>query len=301
MGLASLGVFLLILGTIWSYRSEEAGMQESEVILEFSHGVSNPDPEFGVIKCVDGVASFEYTFTNGAAHSNFGLMLFLDGILQPYCLELGNPEQVIYPIELSPNEERTVEIFFTPATTLNDSSDLYITAIYDVLHRPEDADANPLFLHHLSQSLPFSIDYDGSVYQKQAYAAESSSHVEKVSVVAEGSNSEEDSNSDLHLYAISSEVDDSQELLLQLFSENSIDTDYRVYLFECHEPVTWENGQIYCDIHAENGTISTITCKLDSVSPESFYYAIAVPLDISDRWNAPLVLKSRTVIFAEGG
>ena len=299
MGLASLGVFLLILGTIWSYRSEEPGMQESEVILEFSHGVSNPDPEFGVIKCVDGVASFEYTFTNGAAHSNFGLMLFLDGILQPYCLELGKPEQVIYPIELSPNEERTAEIFFTPATTLTENSDLYITAIYDVLHRPEDPDANPLFLHHLSQSLPFSIDYDGSVYQKQAYAAESSSHVAKVSVVEEDSISEEESASDLQLYAISSEEDDSQELVLQLICKNGIDTDYRVYLFECHEPVMWDDGQLYYDIHATDGTISTITCTIDSVSPELFYYAVAVPIDISNRWSAPLVLKSRTGVFPD--
>ena len=287
-------LFILVLGliTIQSRPGQTPSENIGEVYLEYSHGVTSPDPEQGIIKCAGDCASFDYTFCNGDLPSNFGLLLFLDGMIQPYSTSEDNTAQVMHIFELQPAEEKTVSILFTPISQTVSQSSLYITAIYDAQNNLVDAANSNPFAHHLSQTLPFWVEHVSAQSQLSYESIEFSPHIVQN---LDTYYSEYNELPEYGLIAMNfGSCEDKPSLCLRVYATEDSDADYRIYLFENHTPVIWEN-QMYQDIHIAAHSYTEMTLELDCLSTESFYYAIAVPLGIEDRWNAPHVQKSESI------
>lgn len=270
---------------------------DGEVYLEFSHGVTSPDPEQGIIECDGEYVSFDYTFNNGDLPSNFGMLLFLDGMIQPYSTDENDTVQVMHIIKLQPGEEKTINICFAPITAEKSRSSLYITAVYDAENALADAEKQNGFVHHLSQSLPFWIEHSTAQSQQGLENIDfSPCGAESVDIIF----SKYDKLPEYGPITLNFTLSDQEkaELHLWVYSADHSDMDYRIYFFENHRPVMLK-GQMYQDIHIAAGSYADITVGFDFLLAKSFYYAIAVPLNVEDRWEAPQILKSKSIIFNE--
>lgn len=296
--LGTLVAILMVLLVLFAAKTEpmhNTDENDSEVFLEYSHGVSSPDPEYGVIACSNNVASFEYVFQNGELPSNFGLLLFLDGMLQPYSTDERSDVRLMHIVELQPGEEKSIEILFKPVVTQNARSSLYIAAIYDADNNMVNAGSNGPFVHHLSQSIPLWVEVGAGQRQQKIPAIDISNCAIDAVTLSYSSYERLPQNDTIFLDSQIS-PDGTTNLHLQVYCPYDDGANYRIYLFENHRLIMWENQQ-YCDTNISAGSYADVSLALKPAAADSFYYAIAVPTKVADRWSAPLVVKSKSIVI----
>lgn len=159
-------VFLLLSGGCSdpvSQVSPEGNGGELLASFECSHGVSSINPIEDCLEFSGSPVEVGYTFKNGNIASNFGLLLFVDGRLQPF--QIDNQDLVeIGIIELEAGEERTFVITFTPVIgRIGEVKHLHILALFDAANNIESPTIGPMFYHAMSQTIPIDIQINADV------------------------------------------------------------------------------------------------------------------------------------------
>lgn len=139
------------------YKNQEVQEGDTSVSFECSHGVSSLDPSKEQLAFNGAPIELSYTFQNGEIASNFGLLLFLNGEIQPF--QIDNQDIVkIGIVELEPDEEKTLNITFLPVIgQAGETLHLHICAIFDMVSDIESPTIAPFFYHAMSQAIPIDV------------------------------------------------------------------------------------------------------------------------------------------------
>lgn len=136
------------------YRDQEG---DTSVSFECSHGVSSFDPSKEHLTFNGAPIELSYTFQNGGIASNFGLLLFLNGEIQPFQIDSGDSD-TIGVIELEAGEEKTFTITFQPVIgQVGEILHLHIVAIFDMMSDISTPTIGPLFYQAMSQAIPIDV------------------------------------------------------------------------------------------------------------------------------------------------
>lgn len=114
--------------------------QTEEVMYAYGFGLVSPDPETNMV--YDGSPiEFEYFIDNGGASMSVGMLMFVNGIPQTYCVE-GETEETYMHIQQSPaNQKITVKASFSPVTgRQGDTLSVRFLSILNPKNRPEKLD-----------------------------------------------------------------------------------------------------------------------------------------------------------------
>ncbi len=149
------------------YNDQEGQEGETLISFECSHGVSSFDPSKEHLTYNGAPIELSYTFQNGEIASNFGLLLFLNGKIQPF--QIDNQDSAMTGIvELRPNEKKTLDITFLPIIgQAGETLHLHICAIFDMISDIEAPTLAPYFYHEMSQAIPIDVYMNADVDQTQ--------------------------------------------------------------------------------------------------------------------------------------
>lgn len=249
---------------------------KNESYVEFGHGVVDPDPETGRLSYTGESVRFTYQFNNGDAPVEFGIMMFLDGQIQPFSVD-GSDAREMQTFDFSGRTTNNYEFEFTPVTgEMGDELFLYIIGIYDVSSNPETTIALP-FLHAVSQSFPLVTVMEES----SNYIPVQSSEVQVTTVDAE------DNSSGGDIFRLAHEVG-TDVLTLKL---QALTGEYRIHVFVNHTPI------LNFDAETDGKHKQVIELSLLDIDSNSFVYAVAVPTHDHERMAPTPVLKTATSVW----
>jgi len=268
-----LAILFLLSGCI----PKENTPEQNESYVEFWHGVVEPDSKIGRLSYTGESVHFTYQFSNSDAPAELGIIMFLDGQIQPYSVD-GSDAQEMHAFEFSGRITKNYEFEFTPITgEKGDELFLYIIGIYDVNSNPETTIAPP-FLHAVSQSFPFEIVMEeASTYTSTTQSSE----VQVMTIDAE------DNSSGGDIFRLVHEVG-SDDLKLEL---QALSGEYRIHVFTNHSPI------LNFDVATDEKHMQVIDLNLPDIEDNGFVYAIAVPTHDHERMTPTPVLKTETSVW----
>lgn len=260
---------------------------------ECIHGLSNEDYYTSGIIYSGKPITVDYNFTNTNMDSNFGLMLFVDGFIQPFSLG-NNTDCCNYQIVSLSKESKntTVNITFNPILGMKgDILDLHIIAIFDMgtdYNAPTIAQA---FYHNMSQSLPISIimDEDAQPSVIAKYLDYNQCEIEI------NDTSQQDGNTSCDISLLNKPLY-NQNLSIDILNGFSNDAQYYLYVYINNNPVKI-NGESFLKMTYPATSKTNITMRLQGEKncANDLLYLLAIPVGFNDQFDAPLVLKMKTV------
>lgn len=264
---------------------------------ECIHGLSNGDYYTSGIIYNGQPITVKYSFTNVNMNSNFGLMLFLDGFIQPFALD-NDTEYSNYQIVML-SENRTVTITFNPVWgTKGDILNLHIIAIFDMAADYDTPTIAQAFYHNMSQTIPVNIimDADAKPSLNVKYSDYSQCEIEINNTSQQNGNISND-------ILLLDEPIYNENLNVDILNGFNNDAQYYLYAYINNEPIQI-NGESFLKIACPATTKTNITMQLQAGSnrENDLLYLLAIPVEFNDPFDAPLVLKMKTVpLGAERG
>ena len=264
---------------------------------ECNHGLLNQDIYTTGLNYKGNPIELEYAFNNVNMDSNFGLMLFLNGKIQPFTLDEYS-ESNIHIVDLPKNTtSKSVNISFNPIMgQRGETLQLFIIALFDAgpdYHTPTLA---PAFYHSLSQSLPISIymEKDASVTAQTTYTSLYSCNFSAGSPEAQNDATYDDIAFSGDLLSL------DRKFEFSLTNASDIDTNYYIYAYVNNVPIEInEKGLFPLSCPAKSKI--TVTAKLlgSSIQDDDLFYVIAVPSQNIDIEHFQSTLKTKTLPLSE--
>lgn len=261
---------------------------------ECSHGVADHNLYETGLHYTGSKIEFDYAFHNVNMDSNFGIMLFLNGLLQPFSLD-GSSESCIQIIDLKKDtQDKLVHISFDPITgESGQTAQLTIIAIFDAGTDYDCPTLAPYFFHNLSQSAPISIMMDKAATNMALPEGNSEYNCNFVL------KSSESQNQDIIDGLIPSEesIETNKAFNFSLLNAYEETVEYCVYAFINNQPIQINNASNFtlsCEPVSQvliEGTLMNYTQNEDS----DLFYIIAVPNHVYNIESFPPVLKMSTL------
>jgi len=270
-----------------------ASSSSKTVQYECNHGLLNQELYKTGLKYNGNPVELDYAFNNVNMDSNFGLMLFLNGIIQPFTLD-NETESNIQIVELSTGTiNKTVHISFDPIIGKSgENLQLNIIAIFDAGSNYNTPTLAPAFYHSLSQSLPVSL-YMGTnssnttqtLYNSQYYCNFSNNSPTLLS---------DETCDDIIFSDEAISLDETFEF--SLINTSEIDADYYIYAYINNTPIKINEQGLFLLACPAKSKIS-VTSKLlgNSIGKDDVFYIIAVPHQTETTNYFQSTLKTKTI------
>ena len=91
---------------------EHQGSQEDT--LRISHGIIDPDPQTGKLVYNDAPVTCTYMLNNEGAKTEWGIVIYVNGVQQPYTVDNGAQESVCHIFTVGEKSRKDLKITFTP-------------------------------------------------------------------------------------------------------------------------------------------------------------------------------------------
>ena len=260
---------------------------------ECSHGLANQTIYESGLHYTGSEIEFDYAFHNVNMDSNFGIMLFLNGQLQPFILN-ENSESHLQIVNLKKDTQyESVHISFNPINgEKGDTLQLTIVSIFDADTDYTTPTLAPAFFHSLSQSAPIKIimDVDTTDTIQLENNTEYSCNFHTKSVVTQ----DQDAFNGLSLSEETLKPGIAFELGLLSAYEKSV--EYSLYVFVNNQSILINDTPTFtvsCPPSSQVVIEGTLTS--DYNKDTDLIYIIAVPNDVYDIESFPPVLKAETL------
>jgi len=284
-----------------------------EMFATFSHGILAPDPEIRELSYNGKDITVQYNITNGEQDASFGLLIFVNGILQPYRVNENNT--TMYKIKLSKNQKLTIPISFKPIqVSKNNDNTVNFLLMLNPSFYPEGEIKSFGHNHTISQLLPWKLVSNiesqnissGSIIALENY---------KFTQIENNNTESAESNppynkSDIPLeMSINSNTaivldKDSDRCTIPLYISSRISGKYRVSIYINHKLIKAFDGYDYIDVDFKKDIAYKLLFNIDSSShnknvneSENFIYAMAVPVDYDYNNSDIEMVKSKTIIL----
>ncbi|WP_276624192.1 hypothetical protein [Syntrophomonas wolfei] len=277
-----------------------------EIFASFTHGILDPDPEIRNLVYDGKNVTVQYNILNGEQDASFGLLIFTNGVLQPFCINDGS-DTTMYRFNVLKNQSVTFPISFDPVQLNEKENTVYFLLMLDPDFYPEDKTQPFGHNHSISQLLPWKLvnNSAGSRTSKINIASIENFQQKQIEKSPpEFDQKDQKSDSPLELN-INSECpielnNNAKKISVPLNISSKINGKYRVSVFINHEPINAFDGCDYIDIDCDKDTNYKLTVNIDSSDlkdSNNFAYAIAVPVDYNFDGLDIQVAKSASVIL----
>lgn len=143
---------LLVSGCVQQQTIESSSPLPTQSEFSLSHGVSSIDILTEDLTFTGAPVHLTYEFETGNVDSNIGLLLFLNGNIQPFSVNDNHPS-VMNIVSLPATQKKVISLSFEPITGLaGDYLPLHIVAIFDAANRIENPTIATAFFQELSQT-----------------------------------------------------------------------------------------------------------------------------------------------------
>ena len=283
-----------------------------EVISEYtlSHGVSSLDVIKENLYYVGKPLQLEYTFENGNVDSNIGLLMFIDGDIQPFSVDGDEDPKVMNIIEMKADTEKTITVSFNPISgNAGETLPLHIVAIFDAGRTIKTPSISISFFQALSQAFPAKIQFDedsSCVLNEETYNSQFIVEVDKENF-SKLDIENSDTDSEITLQGFLSGKDQESKYMeleetytLELRNTSDEDTEYHIFCFVNNEPVLWNDSPYYSiSVSAKNAAYLDIKEHKNNdevdISGDDQLYFIALPIHDASKQMGTKVLKTKTV------
>lgn len=143
---------LLVSGCVQQQTVESSSPLPTQSEFSLSHGVSSIDILTEDLTFTGAPVHLTYEFETGNVDSNIGLLLFLNGDIQPFSVDDNYPS-VMNIVSLPANQKKVISLSFEPITGLaGDYLPLHIVAIFDAANRIDNSTIATAFFQELIQT-----------------------------------------------------------------------------------------------------------------------------------------------------
>lgn len=282
----------------------------------FSYGIVAPNDDQQVYEYTGEEVHipFKVTGLDEEVSSDFGLLVFVDGLAQPYRIQ-ANPaepsaEQLMHKFSLKYEETEEFDIVFTPVSgQKGDKVGVVFATILQPDYKPENENKPNYGIYHslsatLSQEIEFQADLSGDKKLQPYKDAVTEDIPEEIknqaeTVLTDGSSDYLDETTVNELLP----EDPDQNLItatngkakLKFRIYGGLETTYRTTIFVNHTPVQVK-GADYIETTLQKGKMNTVEIELDTSAYDKLntIYAISVVSgkDYLTNNNSPLKTKS---------
>ena len=232
-----------------------------------------------------GLFEVPYIFYGGQVDSEVGLLIFIDGIVQPYSLHDDTSEvafEYMHVFNIEANSEKVVMLSIAPTVgEIGDNLQLNFVCI----DFPLINDMSMLKLQGMSTTFSWRLSFFEDIVLHTA------AHT---SINASISDFSSDVDMDVDIYGyFHLEVDEGSGIVrfIDLMEEEG---EYRVTLFINNTPVRFNGGKTHFDINSRKGEKIVYDFKIDdySLSSLNIVYAISIRLVSGEENNQVDVFKT---------
>ena len=300
---------LLVSGCVQQQTIESSSPLPTQSEFSLSHGVSSIDILTEDLTFTGAPVHLTYEFETGNVDSNIGLLLFLNGNIQPFSVNDNHPS-VMNIVSLPATQKKVISLSFEPITGLaGDYLPLHIVAIFDAANRIENPTIATAFFQELSQAFPIrvSLDSDSTVSTCEAFY-EKSYTVHSLENAKVSKLSEMNSDFLFDSFSESSDVETKQLSLntptdIILFNPTEETMSYHLFAFVNNTPVMWDSSP-YSSITLPaksqfSSSILLSDSQMQNISDDSpdLFFLVAVPIHEAAQQQGTLVLKTKTIAF----
>lgn len=278
-------------------------LNQQEIHFEASHGVDSFDVLSDKLTYNGEPLSIDYTFVNGNIDSNYGLFLFLDGMLQPYYTNFSDEYKNMHIFSLSKDSSTTFKLYFEPVTgEIGQEIPLHIVAIFDADAPYENPTLSNSFWQMLSQAFPLTVKIEAETQQNDKstdLSIEGNNYSLSIELIQEYGLSEGDGHKKLVIDENINSIKPNQDFQFSLSGADDHQSVYRLYAFINNAPIAIGDHLWYEMSLSENQTIDATACLIqenDTPECDKYLYIIAVPLhSIETNAEGENVLKSKSI------
>ncbi|MDE7325926.1 MAG: hypothetical protein K2N63_06600 [Lachnospiraceae bacterium] len=286
------------------------------VISEFrlSHGISSLDILTEHITYDGQPIHLEYEFENGNVSSNLGLILFLNGYIQPFSIDNSEDYSVINIIDLEPDSSKTITINFDPIVgTAGDTIPLHIAAIFDAKSTISNPTIAASFFQTLSQAFPVSVvlNEECNTISYESFYVSSFFVKSENNQVLVRNNTEENQKAEFLFTDFSSttevegnHISFNQSSIIELINDSDHEKEYHIFAFVDNEPILWNQAPfLSVNIPARNKFSTSIILDTNLAEEDRKEYRqlflVAVPIHDAGIQRDTMVLKTKTIALYE--
>ncbi|AZS15685.1 hypothetical protein [Paenibacillus lutimineralis] len=261
---------------------------------------------------------FKVTGMDKDVSSDFGLLVFLDGVSQPYRMEESNgsssKEQVMHKFYLKNEESKEFDIVFTPVIgQKGDKAGVVFATILQPDYEPEDeSKTNYGIYHSLNATLPQEIYFKSDIASTSNLHSYSEAAVQDIpeeirnqaeTIITDGSSDYLDETTTIELLPedTGSNVISAKngKAKLEFHIYGGLETTYRTTIFVNHIPVQIM-GSDFIETTLQKGKMNTVELELDTSAYGRLntIYAVSVVSgkDYLTNSNSPLKTKSLLLV-----
>lgn len=286
------------------------------VISEFrlSHGISSLDILTEYITYNGQPVHLEYEFENGNISSNLGLILFLNGHIQPFSVDNSEDYSAINIVDLEPDSSKTITINFDPIFgAAGDTIPLHIAAIFDAKNTISNPTIATSFFQTLSQAFPVSVvlNMDCNTTSCESFYASSISVKSENNQVLTRDDTEQNQKADFLFTDFPSvtevegnHISFNQSSTIELINDSDHGKEYHIFAFVDNEPVFWNQTPfLSVNIPAESKFSTSIIMDTNLAEQDKKEYRqlflVAVPIHDASIQRDTMVLKTKTIALYE--
>lgn len=281
----------------------------------YGHGVISPDPEKRLLKYTGEDISIKYELDNGEKECSLGIMIFINGIPQPYKTDIDGNYENMKIFKMGINEKKELSLSFKPVVGKKGE---ILPAHFIVMLNPEVKQNTENFKYFghdqkISQLLPWRMEFlaDANInsqnsnveYKKVKMNDEFKNKFARKDKDGNESN-KLDNNTFLTISVDEKEYNESKLEIEKNSEKLSIDFygghsgEYRLMVFLDNKTVPVNKESHYIDVILEKDTIVKVPLSINKefYKDKSNLYIIAVPIGESNIDNRE-VLKSGSIII----
>lgn len=292
---------------------------DSTVIASYGFKANSIDENNHVIQYNGGELEVDFSLMNSQIPCEAGIMLYVNGVAQPYSTEEYSNKKLIQPYQLGKNETKIVKAKFIPAVgKKGETLDIYCTAMLNPSFVPSENVKNILPNHSIIQTLPWNIQCNQDSANSELnictkYNISDITQETKDKYIQKdkdgnitGNSLDQSLNVDLTdgTSSLNNLNLSSGDKKITLQCLGGKEYKYRISFYINHKLVPVFDGKDYLDITMTKDKMITkdiiLNAKNLSLNDYNSMYVVAVPLNPPMSFDAPGVEKTSSVILIKG-
>ncbi len=264
---------------------EEIEKSGVNVVASYSFGVSNYDDNTSIVPYDGGELHVDFLVETEKYHFPCSVLIYIDGILQPYALTSQGEKKEQHAIEVK-GQDTTISAYFVPQVDgTKKEHRLHFLCMYEPDKEYEKGNISLGNSHKISQLLSWKLDVKGQVQTLNKSVPREKAKTQKL---------EQDTEFTIDIQPGKAE----KEATYQIAS--TVRGNYRLSAYVGHKLVKLSKDSPYLDVSFDKNTVYKGKIQLDGMTDKEYdsLYIMAVPLDC---FGTLMVSKSDSVCLYQGG
>lgn len=293
--------------------------QEQPQDSSLSHGIQVTDPEKRPeIVYTGGECTVNYSVSASGIGHDFGFLLYVDGIPQPYKLKPEGEYAYLHPVSFSEDvQDLPFTFYFVPVTgTAGTTSTLAVTSLTNPLFQPDMEETSSYGGYHsaLTAEYPIRLAADPPLFSEQVAVNKrlinmnrqilpvTSDYLEtrdwSLGQLSKGIYQFITYNGEVQYDNLAVSDDAPTAIHYELAGIPGMRSQTTFYID--HTPIADAGGRVVFDNTFSSGDVIVYDFEIDPTTPGDFstFYAVTVPLDTADYPDDPIsTLKTESILL----